>query len=197
MKRHYTGIGSRETPPEVIAIMVGFAGALAAAGWCLRSGGADGADDAFERGCALAGGTMDIYLPWKGFNGRTGPLHGVCDAARALAASVHPAWDRLGQGPQKLHARNTYQCLGRQLDAPSELVVCWTPDGCESRTERSRATGGTATGIVLAADRGIPVFNLQREGSRHRLNAWLQEQGLGCRVATSSGRPPPVQEALF
>jgi len=70
---------------------------------------------------------------------------------------------------RKLHARNCFQVLGAGLTTPSRFVVCWTPDGAETEQERSRETGGTATAIVLAARRGIPVINLQRDDAMERL----------------------------
>lgn len=45
----YTGIGSRETPEKVQQFMAEIGQALGAAGWTLRSGFADGADNAFAR----------------------------------------------------------------------------------------------------------------------------------------------------
>ena len=52
----YTGIGSRETPTAILDLMIAIGGVLAQRGFTLRSGGADGADDAFEQGCILKGG---------------------------------------------------------------------------------------------------------------------------------------------
>ena len=48
--RYYTGVGSRETPPEVISVMEDAAFRLAGLGFTLRSGKAEGADAAFQRG---------------------------------------------------------------------------------------------------------------------------------------------------
>lgn len=66
----YTGVGSRETPRDVQAVMYKFAQKMALHGAVLRSGGADGADTAFELGCDKQQGKKEIYLPWQGFNGR-------------------------------------------------------------------------------------------------------------------------------
>lgn len=141
--------------------------------WTLRSGAAEGADMAFERG---AGPMSEIYLPWHGFNRRfeynTIPRPTV--AAYVMAATVHPGWFNMGYGARALHARNCHQVLGSKLDDPSMFVVCWTPDGCEDEASRNRDTGGTATAIVLAARCGIPVFNLQRAGAMERLLGWLE-----------------------
>lgn len=57
----YTGIGSRETPPEIQEIMTNYARKLDKLGFILRSGGAMGADTAFEKGST----NKEIYLPWK------------------------------------------------------------------------------------------------------------------------------------
>ena len=52
----YAGIGSRETPDTVLAILEALATVLARAGFVLRSGGAPGADTACEAGSDRAGG---------------------------------------------------------------------------------------------------------------------------------------------
>ena len=44
----YAGIGARATPGAVLADMTVMAGWLARTGWHLSSGGANGADAAFE-----------------------------------------------------------------------------------------------------------------------------------------------------
>jgi len=47
---YYSGIGSRSTPENILHMMGDVAYRLANKGWILRSGGADGADNAFEQG---------------------------------------------------------------------------------------------------------------------------------------------------
>lgn len=192
MKRHYAGVGSRETPPDVLNLMWRLAGLLAGS-HVLRSGAADGADTAFETGALDRRGTVEIYLPWKGFNGNASPLYDVTPEAMRMASTAHPRWEHLGQGPQKLHARNCYQVLGQDLKTPGEFVLCWTADGCESAKTRRQGTGGTATAIVLAERHGIPVFNLCNPASRKRLVEHLGAQGLDCSWLMPSG----LQESLF
>jgi len=148
----YTGIGSRETPRDVMITMYHFAIRMAERGLVLRSGGADGADTAFECGARKAGGSTEIYLPWHGFNGRDSQFTRPTDAAQALASEIHPAWDRCSRGARMLHARNCHQVLGMDLATPSAFVVCWTPGG--------KDVGGTRTAITLARTSGIRVFNL-------------------------------------
>ncbi len=171
--RCYAGIGSRNTPPEVLAIMARIAARLALRGYTLRSGGADGADTAFEEG---AGTAKEVFLPWPGFNGRDSPYPTPSANAYRVASALHPAWARLEAGPQALHARNSHQILGAELGTPVDFVVCWTPDGCESEKTRSTKTGGTGQAIALADRWGIPVFNLAGAGALDRIGAFLDKQ---------------------
>lgn len=168
--RVYAGIGSRETPAAILALMRGIARELAARGFVLRSGGADGADSAFEAG---AGAACEIFLPWRGFNGRRGPTTRVLDPldarVRAVAAEHHPAWQRLSRGAMLLHSRNVAQVLGGALDSPAAFVICWTRD----------AAGGGGTGQALRVARayGVPIFDLAREDLAAEVAAQL---GLAC-----------------
>lgn len=164
MMKTYAGVGSRETPPEVVDQIVAIGRIAAAAGWTLRSGAANGADAAFERGCDIEGGSKEIYLPWKGFNGHTSQLYDAPPHAYARAAEVHPAWGRLSEAMRKLHSRNMQQVFGEYVVDPVQFVVCWTSDGCEHHAQRNRATGGTGTAISAASRAGIPVYNLRNEG---------------------------------
>lgn len=168
----YAGIGSRKTPPETIDRMVAAAERLARMGYTLRSGGADGADAAFERG---AGSLKEIFLPWRGFNNNPSPLWTPSIEAGDIAASVHPAWGNLSQAAKKLMARNSHQILGADLRTPSGFVICWTPCGAEKEAQRGRTTGGTGQAIALADRHAIPVFNFANPDAGNRLLAFLKE----------------------
>ena len=58
MTMYYAGIGSRETPKVVCDMMYKIGAAHADLGLTLRSGGAIGADIAFERGCDSIDSTL-------------------------------------------------------------------------------------------------------------------------------------------
>lgn len=160
--RIYTGVGSRRTPAPVLDYMRKVAGLLAEKGWMLRSGGAEGADTAFELGARDGGGPREIYIPWEGFESlrpdySAAPYLHVLDlrddrGAIEIAKSLLPHWFTIRTPSQKCHARNVLQVLGKDLDEPSSFVICWTKDG--------KASGGTATAIKLAKEQRIPLLNL-------------------------------------
>lgn len=174
MRNCYAGIGSRETPPEVCAEFRALASTLATAEMCLRSGGADGADTAFEEGCDAAMGRKAIFIPWSGFNGRwpdptsdrTTVVGTATVEAFRLAASHHPSWDRLTPGARRLHARNGHQVLGLNLDDPVAFVICWTVEG--------RGKGGTGQALRIAKSRGIPIYDFGDPTRRDAFYAQLE-----------------------
>jgi len=149
---YYAGIGSRATPPVVWQVMREAAFEFAQLGWVLRSGGADGADSAFEAGCVLARGQKEIFLPSYRFNGNPSPYYSITPEALTLAEAHHPKWERCTPGGKKLHARNGYQILGFDLHTPSTFVICWTKDG--------GGGGGTAQALRIAFSEGIPILDL-------------------------------------
>lgn len=116
---------------------------LAMQGHTGRSGGAAGADTAFERGMRVIDpqsihvfpGHLGHYLAWQHH-----------------AAQYHPAWDRCDVVARKLHARNSAIMLGPLLTQPVDAVLCWTEGGA--------VKGGTGQGLRIAAAYRIPVFNL-------------------------------------
>lgn len=153
-KMHYAGIGSRTTPPEVLAAFEYLGCELAKRGYVLRSGGANGADSAFEKGCDAANGRKEIYLPWKGFNGNNSRLFGVTEEAEKAAAYYHPRYFQITESAQKLIARNTYQVLGSDLQTPSDFVICYTESG--------NGGGGTGQALRIASHYSIKVCDFGR-----------------------------------
>src|SRR5690606_25414882 len=114
----YAGIGPRNASPQSLKRCTRFATLLAKNGIMLRSGGADGLDRAFEEGCDLGGGSKEIFLPWKGFNGNTSELYTPSEEAYEIAAKYHPRWGSLKEIVRKLMARNSHQILGPDLKSP-------------------------------------------------------------------------------
>ena len=137
----YAGIGSRETPEAVLREMLTIGAARAVLGWKLHSGGARGADSAFEAGCDLQSGHKHVFY-----------AKDATEEAMQLAAKFHPAWNRCSPYARRLHARNMFIILGPELDRPVDEVICWTKNG--------GATGGTGQAIRAAHHYDIPVNNL-------------------------------------
>lgn len=159
MPDYYAGIGSRKTPPDTLDLIERVAWVLSEQDYTLRSGHADGADYAFEKG---ANGNAQIFLPWPSFNDNL-PLLGTpytdppSPEAMEIAEQYHPSWRSLSQGARKLHARNCHQILGPDLDDPVSFVLCWTPGG--------QMKGGTAQALRIANDYDISITNMgTREG---------------------------------
>lgn len=156
----YAGIGSHETPEDILALMRGIAVMLYERGYTLRSGGADGADHAFEYATPVSG-MMEIYLPWNGFNGKTQTMDTSALAigeARSLAEKYHPNWEACSEGARKMHTRNSFQVMGHDCHTPSAFVVCWTKNGKDA--------GGTGQALRIAEDKKIPIYNLHNPDTR-------------------------------
>lgn len=147
--RAYAGIGSRTTPPEIQDFMTAAAQQLSTHDIILRSGAADGADAAFERGADPR--LKEIYLPWGGFNGSNSKLANILPGAFALAEQFHPGWHKLNQAVRKLMARNVHQVFGKNLDDPVVFVLCWTEGG--------KGHGGTGQALRIANFYEIPIFD--------------------------------------
>lgn len=155
----YAGIGSKKTPNHILEVMRKISKRLSELGYTLHSGGAIGADLAFEKGCF---GNKYIFLPSLKNNSLRDRKQVFLPTNEALkiAEFVHPVGYYLHGYVKLLMGRNSHQVLGRDLHNPVKFVVCWTPDGCERAEDRTRETGGTGQAIALADLWGIPVFNL-------------------------------------
>ena len=165
----YTGIGSRNTPQDILDLIDLIALKLEKNGYILRSGGANGADLAFEWNVSH----KEIYLPWRNFNGSSSSFTIPSIEAFNMAKPHHPNWDNLSPAVKKLMARNAHQVLGRDLNDASQFVLCWTPDGCENGETRSSRTGGTGLAIALASSLNIPVYNLANAETLDRLRDYV------------------------
>jgi hypothetical protein len=189
VSKWYTGIGSRETPQDIQAVMTDAAAELATLGWGLRSGGAVGADQAFEegwwghrqqKGIDYTANDYECYVPWWGYEGHEMSSHDGCNinpeswpnyfTATVMAALLHPNWEACKQGAKKMHARNCYQVLGKDLATPSKFVI-----GYAKTDKKGVPQGGTATAFKLAKTSGIEVFNLYIPEHLDRLKTFIGE----------------------
>jgi len=178
MNTYYAGIGSRETPKEIIELFESLGTYFAKKGLILRSGGADGSDKAFENGCDKVNGEKEIYLPWSGFNGSDSKLIVSNPKAFEIAEKYHPYWFNLKQGAQKLQARNSHQVLGKDLETLSAFVICWTKKG--------KGSGGTGQAIRIAKAYNIPVFDMGKHTDIQEIKVELKAFLLSNNILTES-----------
>lgn len=135
----WAGIGSQKTPRPVLIVMSRIGAEMARKGHHLRSGGAPGADLAFEQGSPDA----TIVRPEETARHPAWLNH---------AKQYHPAWRMCKPFARAAHGRNSAIILGPGLDSPVDSVCCWTPSG--------QGGGGTGQGIRVARAYDIPVFDL-------------------------------------
>lgn len=159
----YAGIGSRETPVSICNNMTEIASKLDNLGYILYSGGASGADEAFEKGAR----NKIIFLPWNGFNNKysDNAQYIVPEYNEELIRKYHPKFSSLSSGALKLMSRNSYQVLGPDLKSQVDFIICWTKDG--------KASGGTGQALRIAKNYKIPVFNLKNDNSYSELFTFL------------------------
>jgi hypothetical protein len=156
---YYTGIGSRETPENILKLFTNIARKLSNRNWTLRSGGAEGADTSFEIGAC----SKEIYLPWKGFNGSSSSYYCISKSALTLACQLHPAWDKIIPRSSKTTCKETAtEILGYDLQSPSEFVICWTQGGM--------GKGGTGQAIRLARKYEIPIIDFGKDTIQDNLS---------------------------
>lgn len=167
MKKYFTGIGSRNSSDEELKILEKLSANLSKKGFTLRSGHAQGADRACERG---AKGNADIYLPWEEFGikkWRNDPGMKVIGETFVPEVEDYPGhlviimkttrhfgrdFKYLTRGVKKLLFRNVFQIIGHE-EPPifSKLVICSFVPG----------RGGTRYAVKIAEDHMIPVVNVK------------------------------------
>ena len=139
---YYAGIGSRETPKKIQYLMRDIAFALAELKWVLNSGGANGADLAFQIGCEdyckknniLYADRQQIFLPWNGFNdlkvrvGNGYIVYPKSTKAIDLIKELHPIPSSIlvKESLTALMSRNANQVLGIDLKTPIKMIICYS-----------------------------------------------------------------------
>lgn len=180
---HIAGIGSRGLNAEQLEHCEKLGGWITQLGFHLHSGGAVGADQAFQRGGASKNPALvHIHVPWSSYE-QGSRVNGaqvdvlqnlpslVFDFYEGLAMEHHPAWGKLTQGGAALHTRN-----GRIIQPIPhlnvDLVLAWPSDKIGG--------GGTGQGMRMAKALGIPVIDLSKFGSNRDFHALCE--GIKSRV---------------
>lgn len=162
----YAGIGSRQTPPEILAEMTKAARFMENHNYVLRSGGAIGADRAFERG-VTSPANKEIFLAT---DAGLKPVH------FALAKHSHPVWENLNDYVKGLMARNVAILFGIDMERPVDFAICWAPDPVHDKNGFLKdCSGGTGHTVRVAYAHGIKVYNILDYHDRYNLKCRLQE----------------------
>ena len=165
----YAGIGSRETPKNILERMTKIAKDLSDMGYKLQTGKTfygkeEGADKAFSDGT----NNKELFGP-EGIK--------VNSREWEVAKELHPNFQALtkrwsgdlgdwkGLGGAKLMARNTNQVFGANLDTPVDFVIFYA----EETNNPLRPKGGTGQAVEMARRKGIPTINMAVVGWRDKL----------------------------
>jgi|5B_taG_2_1085324.scaffolds.fasta_scaffold03395_9 hypothetical protein len=143
--KYYAGIGSRETPKNILDLMRRSAIKLRRQGYTLRSGGAKGADTWFKLGALHENIDVPPSVIYT-------PKSDIPFWAMASVDKYHPNHHALTPYARMLHARNAMILLGSDQTTPVDFVICWTKGGADK--------GGTGQALRIAKDKGIPIYNL-------------------------------------
>lgn len=150
--KFYTGVGSRETPDTICKIMTTTAKWLELHGYTLRSGGAIGADYAFEIGSSKPI-IYSISTTHKPKSGKPSVVP-CLEAYRDLAKLCCLHYKHMNsQYARDLHTRNICQVIGHDPSViiKSDFLICYTAGG--------GYVGGTTTAIRCAERFDVPIFN--------------------------------------
>jgi hypothetical protein len=156
MPKYYTGVGSRKTPILILKELVNIARRLDETGHILRSGGAAGADYAFDVGAK----SKEIY-------GTANVPDWCFTEVKKYLLPNKPSFNLMKPYIQKLLARNMMQVLGRDGKTPSEFLVCWTPLGTED--------GGTGYAIRCARAHGVKIYNLAKTEDKKEFYEFIEK----------------------
>jgi len=169
--KFYAGIGSRATPNHILEIMTDLASKLEKDDWVLRSGGATGADTAFEKGVFSNKNKKIFYANSSNLSGKIGK------EAYATVDYYHPFPTRLSSYARNLMARNAFQILGDNLREPSSFVVCWAMDSKWNKENKIKSVkGGTGQAVRIAYDYEIEVFNLSHKPHLDRILKYMSSK---------------------
>ena len=160
----YAGIGSRQTPQEVLDQMTEVAKELELMGYTLNTGvtfkgNKEGADKAFDDGTSK----KNLFSPER---------QGSRAKEQAIAKEIHPNPRALSPGALKLMARNTNQVFGDNLNTPVDFVLFYAKE-----TSGIRPEGGTGQAVEMARLKGIPTINMADTNWREQLKGALSKEG--------------------
>lgn len=154
----YAGVGSRQTPANILKQMTEVAKELESRGYTLNTGVTfrgkkEGADKAFADGTRR----VNLFSPEK---------QGSRKREQSIAKEVHPNPNALTEGALRLMARNTNQVFGDNLKTPVDFVLFWAKES----SNPLRPQGGTGQAVEMARRKGIPTINMADSNWRQQFD---------------------------
>lgn len=143
--KFYAGIGSRSITDGMNQLMREFAIKIAEEDYILRSGGASGADQAFEAGAEQ----KEIFRAEDA-------EEWAYEEVKTCLPTDRSGFDNWKPYVKATLARNMMQVLGCNGDQPVDFVLCYAP----SFDYTDSSAGGTGYAIRCAIKYNIPVINL-------------------------------------
>lgn len=190
MTKYYTGVGSRNLTPSQLSLLEEIGKVMASKGFTLRSGGADGADIAFQKGaCSVNPTKTEIWIPWKTFNNLPLSQESLSQANYVTISQeqtekagqwlcdtgIMPWWSNCKQSVQKLHSRNVHQVVGRGKDEETSSGNCSSATLSKvciyaaEEDEKGNVKGGTRTAVMASRFLNIPTYNILIDEQRDKL----------------------------
>ena len=190
----YTGVGSRETPDDILILMRRIGYIMAMKGVALRTGEADGADHAFYKGVVYANDINGVKSKNEVFvaaapkeyhcvndivNIFSGDSSSPIDTLRNIAGRIRGSWDDLSYFGAMCHIRNVAQVLGVDGNSPSRGLICWAKPVNPPKmtdTQIRYVEGETNTAYCTAILHNIPVYNLHELEHRVYFEDWVNQE---------------------
>lgn len=122
-----------------------------------------------------AGRDGEVYLPFKGFEGKQEGFSTYSDAvSKEFAKRFLPEWNTIKESHQTFYSKNARLVLGKGCKAPAQVAIIWSDDGVEGPSSRTQKSGHAGHVAAIAHAMKIPVFNLNNPGAIQRLTQFIE-----------------------
>ena len=202
----YAGIGSRETPKDVLALMTKAATWLEGKGYKLQTGYKrkqangklveEGADKAFSDGTK----NKELFGPDMANAKTRSVAEEIHPNLKGMWSSVYNKWvSKVGKdkateyadGAVGLQERNTLQVFGAKLDTAVDFVLFYA----EETKDPMRPKGGTGQAVEMARRKGIPTINMANKDWRKELTKVIGKKSTEAEAKPKKDIVNPINEA--